>query len=62
MKATKSRDNAVGIVTGYGLDDGGVGVRVPVEAEISILPVVETGYEIHPASYSMGTEGKAAGA
>jgi hypothetical protein len=24
------RDSAVGIVTGYGLDDGGVGVRVPV--------------------------------
>jgi hypothetical protein len=25
-----SRDSAVGIVTGYGLDDRGVGVRVPV--------------------------------
>jgi hypothetical protein len=24
------RDSSVGIVVGYGLDDGGVGVRVPV--------------------------------
>jgi hypothetical protein len=26
----KSRDSSVGIATGYGLDDRGVGVRVPV--------------------------------
>jgi hypothetical protein len=26
----RSRNSAVGIATGYGLDDGGVGVRVPV--------------------------------
>jgi hypothetical protein len=26
----RSRDSVVGIATGYGLDDGGVGVRVPV--------------------------------
>jgi hypothetical protein len=25
-----SRDSAVGVATGYGLDDRGVGVRVPV--------------------------------
>jgi hypothetical protein len=26
----KSRDSAAGIATGYGLDDRGVGIRVPV--------------------------------
>jgi hypothetical protein len=29
-----SRDNAVGITIGYGLDDGGVGVRVPVRSRM----------------------------
>jgi hypothetical protein len=29
-----SNDSAVGIVTGCGLDDQGVGVRVPVESRI----------------------------
>jgi hypothetical protein len=50
-----SRDSSVGIGTGYGLDDRGVGVRV------------QTGSGTHPASYPIGTggsfpEGKAAGA
>jgi hypothetical protein len=27
---SRSRDSVVGIATGYGLDDQGVGVRVPV--------------------------------
>jgi hypothetical protein len=31
-------DIAVGIATGYGLDDLGVGVQVPVEARILISP------------------------
>jgi hypothetical protein len=30
----ESRDIAVGIATGYGLDDQGMGVRVPVGARI----------------------------
>jgi hypothetical protein len=30
----ESRDSIVGIVTGYGLDDPGVGVRVPVGSRI----------------------------
>jgi hypothetical protein len=30
----RSRDGAVGIATSYGLDDRGVGVRVPVESRI----------------------------
>jgi hypothetical protein len=29
-----SRDSSVGIATGYGLDDRGVGIRVPVESRI----------------------------
>jgi hypothetical protein len=30
----RNRDSVVGITTGYGLDDRGVGVRVPVGARI----------------------------
>jgi hypothetical protein len=33
-----SWDSAVGIATGYGLDDKGVGVRVPVGARFFISP------------------------
>jgi hypothetical protein len=33
-----SRDSAVGIVTGYWLDDRGVGVRVPVRSRIFTSP------------------------
>jgi hypothetical protein len=40
-----SRDGAVGIASGYGLEDQGVGVRVPV------------GSGAHPASYLIGTGG-----
>jgi hypothetical protein len=58
----ESRDSAVGIATCYGLDDRGVGVRVPVGAKIfSLLQVVQTGSGVHPTSYPMGTGGKAAG-
>jgi hypothetical protein len=34
----KLRDSAVGIATGYGLNDRGVGVRVPVGARIFSSP------------------------
>jgi hypothetical protein len=34
----KSRDSAVGIATGYGLDGWGVGVRVPVGARMVTSP------------------------
>jgi hypothetical protein len=34
----ESRVNAVGISTGYGLKDQGIGVRVPVEARIFTPP------------------------
>jgi hypothetical protein len=53
----RSRDNAVGIATGYGLDDQGVGVRVPVGARIFSSPQRQTGSGVHPASYPMGTGG-----
>jgi hypothetical protein len=33
----KSRDSAVGMATGYGLDDQGFGIRVPVEAK-TVIP------------------------
>jgi hypothetical protein len=33
-----SRDSVVGIATAYGLDDGGVGVRVPVGSRIFSSP------------------------
>jgi hypothetical protein len=33
-----SQDSAVGIATGYGLDDRGIGVRVPVESRIFYSP------------------------
>jgi hypothetical protein len=34
----RSRGSTVGITTGYGLDDRGVGVRVPVRARIFPSP------------------------
>jgi hypothetical protein len=45
------------IATGYGLDDRGIGVRVPVWERFFLLHVVQTGSEAHPASYPMGTGG-----
>jgi hypothetical protein len=51
------RQLGVGIATGYGLDDLGVGVRVPVEQEFSLVHVVQTGFGAHPASYPMRTGG-----
>jgi hypothetical protein len=33
-----SRDSVAGIATGYGLDDGGVGARVPVASRIFFSP------------------------
>jgi hypothetical protein len=62
-----SRESAVGIATGYGLDGGGVGVRVPLGARFSPLHVAQTDCGAHPASYPIHTGGsfpggKAAGA
>jgi hypothetical protein len=48
---------AVGIVTGYGLEDQGVGVPVPMRSKISILRVVQNGSGVHPASYPVSNMG-----
>jgi hypothetical protein len=61
-----SRDSAVGIATGYGLDDREVGVRVPGGSRIFSSARVQTGCGVHP-TYPMGSGGsfpggKAAGA
>jgi hypothetical protein len=53
----KSRDSSVGIATGYGLDDQGAGVQVPVGSRIFILHVVQSGSGVHPTSYPMGIGG-----
>jgi hypothetical protein len=63
---SKSQDSTVGIATGYGLDDQGVGVQVPVGAKKILFHVIHTGSGAHPAPYPMGTggsfpRGKAAG-
>jgi hypothetical protein len=63
----RNRDSSVGIAIGYGLEDGGVGFRVPVWEEFSILLVVQIVSEVLQISYLMGTGGffhggKAAGA
>jgi hypothetical protein len=44
-------------VTGYGLYDRGVRVRVPVRSRIFHLHVVQTGRGVNPASYPIGTGG-----
>jgi hypothetical protein len=46
-----------GIATAYGLDDRGVGVRVPVGSEFSLLYIIQIGCGAHPASYPMDTGG-----
>jgi hypothetical protein len=57
-----SRDSAVGIATGYGLDRGGVGVWVPVGMRfVFLLHVVQTGFGAHPAFYPMDTGGPSPG-
>jgi hypothetical protein len=67
MSKVRSRDSSVGIATDYGLDDRGVGVRVPYSQEFSLLHVVQIGSGVHPTCYPVGTgvffpEGEAAGA
>jgi hypothetical protein len=52
-----AQDSAVGTATGYGLDDRGVGVRVPVGSRIFSPHIVQTGSDAQPVSYPMGTPG-----
>jgi hypothetical protein len=49
--------NGVGIATDYGLNVGGVGVRVPVGQEFSLLHVVQNDSGAHPAIYPMRAGG-----
>jgi hypothetical protein len=54
-------------VTGFGLDDRGMEVRVPLGSRIFSSHIIQTGFGTHPASYPMGTRSsfpgvKAAGA
>jgi hypothetical protein len=55
----KSRDSAVGIATGYGLDDQEVGVRVLLEARIFTSPFLPDRLWGPPSLLSSG--GEAAG-
>jgi hypothetical protein len=57
MYVCTSLDSVVGIATSYGLDDRGVGVRVPVGSRIFSFPNRQTDSEIHPTSYPIGTGG-----
>jgi hypothetical protein len=41
-----NRDSSVGIATGYGLDDRGVGIRVPVGSRIFSSPQCPVGSRI----------------
>jgi hypothetical protein len=52
-----AKRRAVGLATGYGLDDEEVGVRVPVGARIFTLHVDQTDSGAHSAYYPMGTRG-----
>jgi hypothetical protein len=50
-------DSVVTIVTGYGLDDLGVGVQVSVGSRIVSFHIVQASSGVHPMSYRMGTRG-----
>jgi hypothetical protein len=52
-----SRDSAVGIATGYGLDDQGVGVRVSVGARIFTSPCLSDRLWGPPSLLSIGYRG-----
>jgi hypothetical protein len=54
LRVCRSVKRPVGIATGYGLDDQGVGVQVPVGSRIFTSHVVQTGSRVHSA-YPMGT-------
>jgi hypothetical protein len=48
-------DSVVGIATSYGLDDRGIGVQVTAGSRFLYSKIVQTGSEVHPTSYPMGT-------
>jgi hypothetical protein len=55
-----SWDNAVGIATGYGLEDERSELTSLWVYDFSPLHVVQTGSGPHPAPYPVGIRGKAA--
>jgi hypothetical protein len=58
----QSRSSSVGIVTGYGLNNRGIGLQFPAEAsDFYVLHSVKTGSGTHPASYPMGIGGSFTG-
>jgi hypothetical protein len=66
-EVVRSRDSVVGIATSYGLDDKGSEFESRWGQEFSLLQIIQTGSEVPPTSYPMGTGGsfpggKAAGA
>jgi hypothetical protein len=53
-----THDGSVGIALGYGMDDRGSRVQLPVGAgNFSLHHSVQSGSGAHPASYPMGTRG-----
>jgi hypothetical protein len=52
-----SRDSVVGIATSYGLDDRESEFESRWGQEFLLLQIVQTGSEVHPTSYPMGTGG-----
>jgi hypothetical protein len=57
LELIKSRDTTVSILTGYRMNGQGVRLRILMGQEFSLLPVVQTGFVAHPASYPMGIGG-----
>jgi hypothetical protein len=57
LKLLRSWGSAVGIATGYRLDENWVGVRVPVGTRIFPFHVVQTGSGAHSVPYLMGIAG-----
>jgi hypothetical protein len=56
-----SRVSVVGTATAYGLDDRGVGVRVPVGSRIFSSPRRPDQLWVHSTTYPMGAVGSFAG-
>jgi hypothetical protein len=45
-------ESAIGIATGYGLDDQGVGYRLLMGSKLSLLHIIQTGTGAHPSSHT----------
>jgi hypothetical protein len=57
LKDLKMHDSAAGIVTGYGLGDGGLWARPEQNQECWRLHIIQTGSGAHPAIYPVDTKG-----